>query len=189
MKKYEQITLVVLSYVIGFVTAFIAFELADQSVRSHEVPRTTSYENYGLVETDATKSAAIAPSQEARITDVVITNEGLFAKMGEEERIVSASRARLAERIPGYHTQVAAAVVSPDGRRLSFCAEFEDGTSECSCYVYDVESDGIYPVHTEANGTALTQPSDELSIDWLSDNRLRINDWESTSSGQPWVVE
>lgn len=181
--KHKEIVLVLLGYLIGFVTAFILFALGDSGSK----PADTEFnetDSYGLV-----AKASQSGSQQAAIVEAFVTNEGLFAKIGDVERIVSAGTIPPEEGAPGYHYAVPYLAVSPNQQYLHYCVQTEPNDARCDHYIYKVTSDTIYLVKDVPLGEYLESEVASLSVSWMSDNRLSIDGRMSRSAEEPWFIE
>lgn len=183
--KYEQIVLVVLGYVIGFVTAFIGLELTDTN-RTYTKEEAHGAENYGLV---AKASNGASDNQQAAIVDAVLNNDGLFAKVDGEERIVSAGAIPPKESIAGFHYAVIEVLISPDQHHLYYCVQIDPADSYCESFIYRSTNDTVYPVKDTQTGEYLKSEIAELEVTWSEDGSLTINNRSSASPDTPWMIE
>ena len=181
MKQYEQILLAVLGFVIGFVTAFIAFGLLDRNDNESIAPRVA--DEYGLVATVGEQD------REGLIDAPIIDNVGLFAKMGSRNRVVSAAALAQSEDSYGYHYAVWGVLVSPNHRYLYYCAQLHAEDTQCSSYIYDAAHDVSYALKDAETDEPLLADISTLSVSWLPDNRISINGSVSRSSEQVALVE
>ncbi len=178
MKHNEQIALVVLGYVIGFVTAFISFELVDQNDPVLDAPR-ESHE-YGLV-------ATVHGDEGNVIADSTVDNKGLFVSIGGRDRIVSAAALTSEGDSTGYHYAVPQVLVSPDRQLLYYCAQLDADDTDCYSFVYRVADDSVYVVREGDQQHTVQIGVDAVS--WTSDNRLSSGAVASVSSEAPWELE
>lgn len=161
--------LVALAYLIGFVTAYIAFALNDHSYNEKPKERLIAQE-------------AVAYSPVRAVT----TEDGLFMVNDGQQRVISAQLDE-GELSFGYHRGIASASVSSDGSMIHYCAVMSD-VNTCSHFVYVLSEDRVYPVSNE--GTQLiTSESVADAVRWASGNRLMIGDYFSVSEETPWMVE
>lgn len=187
--KHEQITLVVLGYVIGFVTAFIGFELTDDDMNS-KVKTTHESGEYGLVVNASQEEHMNNTSSDAAvITDTVVDNRGLFVIINGEERIVSAAGVPGDGDPNGYHYAISEVAIAPDGSALYFCVQHDPSAAQCTNYVYNASTDMTYLVKDTNTGTYLDAEISSLNASWSEDAKLVINEWRSTSADTPWLVE
>ncbi len=173
--QYEKALLVGLAYVIGFTTAFIAFNNSQSINVSDQV-----FENTSIV------SAKKSTSDKVELVD----NElGLFIKDGDRERVISADRSfaysddEASERV-GFHYRVFDAQVSPDNRFVYYCEQLTVKADDCVPLVFDITNDISHKVKIES-------ASDRVSLDWheanwTPDNKLSLNHFVSSSSDEPW---
>ena len=177
--KHEQALIVVLAYLIGFSTAFIAFGL--DNVKSYKPkPDSKPYTTQLPV-----KSAA-EERGEARI-GIAIREEGLYALLSDRDRIISAQSASLIATESGYHHQVIKTEVSPNNQYIYYCVQLVATSSDCANFVFDVDEDVVYKV-SRADGEQIMTPATLLVAAWTSDNLLTINNFVSASKAEPWRV-
>lgn len=181
MNKHEQLMLAGLGFVIGFTTAFIVFGFKDKPKEIHH-PGEEWHESYGLV-------ANASQADGSAIDDAIVTNDGLFAKLGEKERIVSAAALGPEARVAGFHYAVSKTLVSPDKQYLYYCALAEPVDVSCYHYVYSVADDSIYPVKNVNTDEYLRTQVESLDASWLSDGSLSVNGLVSVSADEPWLVQ
>ena len=180
MKQYEQILLAVLGYVIGFVTAFIAFDLVEWG-SSSSAPLLA--DEYGLVATVEEQD------HEGLIDATIVDNVGLFAKMGSRNRVISAAALAPGEESYGYHYAVVSVLVSPNRQYLYYCAQVRAEDAHCYSYIYDAEKDVSYPLKSSDTDVHLIEDIDTLAVEWLPDNRISVNGRTSLSNEQVATLE
>lgn len=186
--KHERIILVGLGYIIGFVTAFIGFGLTNDAHERSIPTRPLTQGGYGLVER-MPRDGGDRTDRAAKIDEVLITNDGLFASMGGEERIVSAGALAPEGRVAGFHYAVIDALVSPSGEHLFYCVLLAADDRECRGYVYHAPTDSVYPVKDLVTDSYLVVPADALEITWTEEDMLVISGRSSISSEEPWMIE
>lgn len=176
MKKNEQALLVVLSYVIGFTTAFIMFVLVGENAKDHR-----------YFSKESAKASVSADREDKMVgsLEIMETAEGLFIKKDGHERILSAYT-ESGSAGPGFHTDVAVSSISPDGQYVYYCAEMEAGTDSCQCFVYSVAEDTTYIV--KDGETALQTSSAEASeFSWSDSSEIQLNG-RMASQESMWVL-
>lgn len=211
--KHEQIILVILGYVIGFVTAFIAFELSNIDTSYKHYKYTGAEEEYGLVPhmqngnkqstnvvpqadaaeevdtDDAQDAEPVASGEDMYIEEAVLTEEGLFARIGGRDRIVSVKVEGAVDDAAGFHVEVVEALVSPDQTRMYYCVLADPVADECAGYIYVSTTDTVYPVKESTAAAPLRAEIDLLEVAWTEDSRLSLNGHLSIAVDTPWVVE
>lgn len=172
----EKAILVALAYLIGFLTAYIAFNIASPEVSK----------DFRLAESKAHSDVMtfdqLAASHAVSAFD---NDEGLFVKNNGVERVVSAKSEDATG--PGYHRSIAAVNVSIDGNFVHYCAVNADADS-CTHFVYSVDEDRVYPV-TSAGVVVTSAVSEASEVFWSETNLLNIGALVSVNSGTPWQVE
>ncbi|MEZ4200106.1 MAG: hypothetical protein R3B69_00660 [Candidatus Paceibacterota bacterium] len=172
--KHEKALLVLTAYVIGFITAYIAFGLTITGPKEAVYVTTTHSKEIKQHEGATTDGVG-----------VVETSEGLFALLGAQERVLSAQAISFGAGA-GYHYDVFVAMASPDGKYIYYCAQ-EDRTSDsCVGYLYDVLEDKTRQVHNENNDPVLLQ-STAKKVSW-QDGQLYLPMYRSYDIMRPWKV-
>jgi hypothetical protein len=175
MNNHHQALLVGLSYIIGFVTAFIMFGLTVDQGDKGQVKSSHVSDN---------NEAIVAESMDTELSE---TEEGLFFKKNGEERILSAlTNDSVAET--GFHVAIAAAVMSPDALYAHYCAQMDMSVDQCQHFVYSVDEDKTYMVKN-AEGEMFTTAVDEAeNVQWTATSELTMNGM--TASGESmWVMQ
>ena len=127
--RHERAILLVLAYVIGFTTSFIAFGVAEDSL-TDELSYVSS-QNMAAVMT-------AVPDPIITTDDVWLDSRGLYVVRDGEEYFVSGRLPAGAEPGPGYHVSIDRLSLSNDGRLLYYCAQEVFDQDPCTEYVYDV---------------------------------------------------
>lgn len=171
MKNHESALLVVLSYVIGFTTAFIMF--------------TMSSEKYDQPDSYALDNANVTEEVSASKIELMETSEGLFVKKVGQERIISAfTDATVAE--PGFHTDIVVSSISPDGQYVHYCAVMTADAEVCQSFVYSVSEDAVYMVKN-ADEHVESSISEVAQISWSDESTLVFGDQVANQSSR-WVI-
>ncbi len=170
VSKHEQAFLVILAYVIGFTTAFIAFKLSDDS---------RFYDSLAANSHDTT-------SESRNEVSVSIKNGDLVLKNGDRDRVVSA-KSYDSNVEDGFHREVMSAAVSPNGRFLHYCVEMDAEADSCVNFVYSVNNDTIYRVKDQSG--QIESGEEALSDSgWLADGRLHLFNKQSVGADKPWQM-
>lgn len=152
--RNERVAILVLSYVIGFVTAYVAFGITQLQDSFVYVP----------VENSASVIAAVNQKNNAPGL-VAETKDGLVFIKNDRARILSAQAAAedgvLSE---GYHTRIADYSLSPDGKHVYFCEVPANDIDACRPYVYSVADDTVYPFKVEGQRVAFS--THEHAVSW-----------------------
>lgn len=160
MQNHQQALIVVLSYVIGFITAFIMFGLADlgkgrEEVHLNQVPENMLSEEDVVIE---------APRLEE-------TEEGLFLMANGEQQIISALT-DAEEADPGFHLAISASSISPDNNYVLYCAQVNSAAEECQYFIYSSTEHMTYPIKFK-DGTPLVVPNDEAEgLSWTDASKV-----------------
>lgn len=172
MRNHESALLVVLSYIIGFITAFIMFNLVDGK-------------NYNEVrEVDHNQDSDTPVVEEAGIVEVMKTAEGLFVKKDGNERIISAFDEEADE--VGFHLDISLASVSNDGQFVHYCSSTASSVGNCQHFVYSVAEDKIYMVKNDDAGLE-TSSAEASTVSWSEGSTLSYSG-KLASSASKWVM-
>lgn len=195
---HEKALLVISSYIIGFVSAYIAFTYA---FPVNGVQPTVTY-----VPMPPTQTATVVDSQTAAVpeddaptaavVDVVYENQGLYlygladepvllSKHAEAVNVTHTSDMTLTEK-QGIHSAMPAYEYFADHELVYFCESYEDEES-CVPYIYDLANTNLQVV--QANESPITVPmqaAQDARVD--SAGVLRIGEYTSTNPSEPWMV-
>lgn len=179
--RHEKIALIVIAYVIGFTSAFIAFGV--NKINSEAK----------LIHIDETQ-AMNSDSAEVHHSglSVGVGEEGLFVITKEKERILSANKNLLeasvisSEPTPGFFYNIIEAEASRDGNFVYFCEQLMEEDPYCDPYVYSIVDDTLYRVSFEGE---YIQPL-ILAHDstWADESTLILNSAISENPEEPWKL-
>lgn len=174
----DKAILIVLAYVIGFTTAFIAFGLTN-----------VNYEGYSKTAyyTNSSENKKFQVSGSIRGTREVSTrtaSDGLYALVNGHERVLSAQAITATEGHEGYHHDIVLTDVSPDARYIYFCSQQVAANEMCDSFIYDISSDVVYRVKYSDSQVRL--PVSNPDVSWTTDSRLAIDGHISASV--PWQI-
>lgn len=180
--RHEKIALAVVSYIIGFTTAFIAFgvnKIDESSVESAVVFKNPVIEKV---------------TQEPNVINgVALKEDGLFAKTALFERMLSAKQTGqsasliAASGTSGFYFNILDAQVSLNGKFVYFCEQLTEEAESCDPYVYDLASDSLHRV--KVNGEKVTLPLTPHSTIWTSENLIDLSTAISSDAQSPWNLE
>lgn len=173
--KHEKVMVLALSYVIGFVTAYIAFGLSGANYSGPQI----SFQNSAPVATEGDEAK--------KEIGATVKADGLYALLGDKERILSAQAIAATEPNLGYHHEIIATEVSPDGKYIYYCAQMTAESEKCYNFVYDIAADTIHTVRASQSEEQLQSVIEDLSAVWQN-GRLSINGYLSINGFEPWKV-
>lgn len=189
--KHERASIVFLSYLIGFTTAFIGYGLAtDEEYLAPLVVAPAAPSQLGTVVGSITPvevpEVTVPPRAEAG--DVAYeTEEGLFMEVAGEARLISPDQLTTPFPELNPHTSVATYVVSTTKDYMFYCTISVIDSIACNPFVYSWADNTIYPVSIGSiNGTF---DSSMVKAAWSSDGRLQVNQYVSVSASAPWQLE
>lgn len=166
--RNERVTVLIISYIIGFITAYIAFGLSQLEEKFVYVP-------IDAAQTASVIDASSAISSNVTETEAVpaITKEGLVVVKNGEVRVVSASRPA-ADTIleDGFHVAIADYQMAPNEEYLYFCEVPSVDTDSCKPFIYDITEDAVYPVRLDGERVAFEAGGDDVY--WNEDNTLNF---------------
>ena len=86
----------------------------------------------------------------------------------------------------GFHTEVFASAVSPDGQYVYFCASLVGEAGVCTNFVYSVSDDMVYKVRV---GDELLKMGKEetAEVSWVKEDTLRFQEgWAAAAAN--WSI-
>lgn len=190
--RHERAALVLASYVIGFLTAFILYA----NVTSNDAP--TSFINVPATSVNtaavanAVKPAKVLPIEEVKPLQVTYTDGRLQVASGENTNLLSFNPevtgidVDTADLSQGFHFGEVEFSVSPDNSFVFFCEQQDVTSSACLGFVYDVEAETIYPV--VKNGAPVLISAASLAKAEFDGNGLVIGSNYSANASAPWVL-
>ena len=134
--RHERAIVLVLAYVIGFTTAFIAFGVASDSATTGVAYNAASTQNAAAVMT-------AVPKPLITTDDVGLDDRGLYVVRDGEEYFASLRLPTDVEPKTGYHVSVDYLSLSNDGRLLYYCAQESFDQEGCTEFVYEVANHSI----------------------------------------------
>jgi len=180
--RHEKMYLILTSYIIGFVTAFIAFG----------VTKTEPLTQVIVVQNEKSQTSVMPEAPVKEPTSLIFSDEGLFAITQGYKRLLSVNKSSLGASVltttsnSGFYTNVYEAQVSPNGEFIYYCEQLDASDDSCYPYIYRVGDDTLYPlVH---DGEKYVSPIADHAVAWTSDNLLTINGYLSENEASPWEL-
>ena len=172
MQNHQQALLVVLSYIIGFITAFIMFGLGDDvkdpGDHGKRIPRDTSL------------------SYPSVLPNLHVNEEGLILGYGEEARVISAvTDESVAE--PGFHVAIVNASLSPDNKYVHYCAQMDTASETCHHFIYSIKDHKNYLVKNEDGTPFVTDNEEADSLRWTGFAEVSIDDRFTNAESNWWL--
>jgi hypothetical protein len=206
--KHEKAVIVVLAYIVGFTSGFIAFGVTQpdlQSIAPIEMPLETGLPTETVpVTSDGTKlpMTDTAPTAGATENDYTVPkytegthvyyeNGRLFLSVDGNVSLLSIERNRMAAnvteffRTQGSHVAIPHYALSPDNKFVYFCEQQGDADS-CVSFIYDVTAQTIQFVVD--NGEKVTLTAAEAKTGRFDGATLVIGLQQSTDPTTPWKV-
>ena len=202
--RHEKAAIVIASYAIGFVTAFILFTSAtisspvDTYVPSFE-SNSNSASVIGSVAVSApevVESPVVSVSEFLEVDDsdeLVVYKKGLLeVRRADGERLLSFNpdtssiKVDLTTLPQGYHYGNISYAVDAKGEYVFFCEKVSKDSETCSGYVYDLKADKINQVSKGGSPVPITLKSASETI-WTALG-LKIGSHYSESLTTPWII-
>lgn len=191
--KHEKAVLVVMAYIIGFTSGFIAFGVTSMGdAAPSAVPAPTNFvpadytpptENPPVVSENAPagNQSEIATYEDGKLYATVKGERyvlSLHSDIMDVDNVEGFSTQGIHEALPTYST-------SPDGRFVHFC---EQQTTEDSCvhFIFDTERNVIQPVSKDGQRYMTTDAVAATAI-W-SDVGITIGSDSSADASTPWKL-
>ena len=190
--RHERAALVLASYVIGFLTAFILYA----NVTNNDAP--TSFINVPATSVNtaavanAVKTAKVLQIEEVKPLQVTYTDGRLQVVNGENTNLLSFNpevtgiEVDTADLTQGFHFGEVEFRVSPDNSFVFFCEQQDVTNSACLGFIYDVDAETIYPV--VKNGAPVLISAASLAKTEFDGNGLVIGSNYSANASAPWVL-
>lgn len=189
--RHERAVLVVLSYVIGFLTAFIAFsigsssrDIAKSEVFVYEVAHEYDYRKFASEPSEPDRSFEM-------LTEVLYQDGRLLVQHGAESLLVSLNPEAagfaadtLVNEPQGHHVTEPTYALAPDGAQLFFCEQQSVNEDVCDTFILDVNERIVRPV--KVAGEPLQLSSDEAKEVVWNGRKLAFLDLTSIDETQPW---
>lgn len=178
--RHEKVLLIVLAYIIGFTTAFIAFGFGNQRSASIDLPAYTPRAN-------------AEDSSDALKASVVFKEDGVYVVTSRYDRILSADKNALSSNVltsigesAGFHYRVIDAEASRDAKFVYYCEQLSEASETCHPYVYSVDMDAVFPVKLSGEKVEYVV-IDHVSA-WMEDGALMIGSTVSADVSRPWEL-
>ncbi len=179
--RHEQVAILVLAYIIGFTTAYIAFGISfDPAEGSVTIAEPVPISLYKTT-TDNVEA------NNNTVAGVLFTDSGMFSTLGGEEAVVSGKLTDEIEPGPGFHSAIPFYEVSPDGRFIYYCEQQMNNDAECSDYIYDVANNVIRPI--KISGSAVTTSISKQEFVWLPDGTAQYAQFTAIGTETPWKLQ
>ena len=171
--KHKDVTMVVLSYLIGFTTAGILFGLTDNREPLVDYNFASAYINKGVTNSDE------------RVR-VINNSEGLFLIKGNnKESLLSAAISN--SRESNYsHYSVITASASANEKFIHYCSQNSSRDDFCNHFIYSVIDNKYFPVIS--NGNQVTSSIENINTYWEEEGFLYLDGLRSVSTDTPWLV-
>lgn len=185
--RHEKILLVVVAYIIGFITAYIAFTV-DRTDGAVEVP-------VAPAKAENTTPPARTPAAPEAVyqTSAVQENGAFYVVVDGERRRLSVNLAGNSQAssvidsgIGGYYEPIINAV-SSDGRHVFYCERNTPDTDLCTAFVYSVEDELTYMLASQ-NEKELQLAIAQEDVRWQPNNLLIVGEYASVNADRPWKV-
>lgn len=185
--RHEKAALVTTAYVIGAVTAFIWFGLAQTNNTK------LNLNQYQLPTQAAAVAMAVSKSASSQTISIVNYNKGLLeVSINGEVRVLSYNpdtSGFLADdsfKVQGLHYGEIVYSSSPSSEYVFFCEPKSVTADYCSAFVFDSISDIIYPLNRLNQATELTVAMAKNAV-W-NGNSLEFGSMQSINAITPWVI-
>lgn len=182
--KHENIFIVAVSYIIGFITAYIAFGVNHSDYQEPLEQKQVNIEKSESVEMK--KKPQQQASQKMIGVETQIKSDGLYALIGDDERILSAQV--ISATTPGYHYAIPKTEVSPDGKFIFYCAQASADNNSCANFIYEIDKDLVYLIKDSKKEQVMTQIDMVEKSTWSIDGLLVLPSHKSANADKPWQV-
>lgn len=157
--RNERVAILLIAYIIGFITAYIAFGVI-QLEDSVKFPNQTA-------------SVISAQRQVVDTTNVfvAIDKEGLILIKNGERTLLSITDegALLSD---GLHVSIVEYALSPDKSQVYFCELPSDDSKSCRPYIYSIADEIVYPVTIK--GERAVFEAESHTVAWSEEGELIV---------------
>ena len=157
--RNERVAILLIAYIIGFITAYIAFGVI-QLEDSVKFPNQTA-------------SVISTQRQVVDTTNVFVAldKEGLVLIKNDERTLLSITDegALLSD---GVHTSIVEYALSPDKSQVYFCELPSDDSKSCRPYIYSIVDEVVYPVTIKGERVAFEAKNHTVA--WSEEGELII---------------
>jgi hypothetical protein len=196
--KHEKITLVVLGYIIGAATVFVAMYIPLQHAKMKKTmmwaPAPAAMPAPAIETPPITPDVSAEPATDTvSATDAMVTyaDNALRYINNDNELVLSIHESEIINRQgfekQGFHTSAPVYSLSPDEKFVFFCEQHTTDVNECNAFVYDITNNTIQFVQSEKVPVTLETDA-ARAVTWNADG-LVIADMTSVSQETPWVVK
>ena len=157
--RNERVAILLIAYVIGFITAYIAFGVI-------QLEDSVKFSNQSA-------SVISAQRQTVDVTSVFVAldKEGLVLIKNDERTLLSITDegALLSD---GVHTSILEYALSPDKSQVYFCELPSDDSKSCRPYIYSIVDEVVYPVTIKGERVAFEAKNHTVA--WSEEGELII---------------
>lgn len=177
--RNEAVGILILAYIIGFNTAYIAFGLNQEGIDLSK-PQPVVF---------SSAAVGLAVEQNLSASAISFNNQGLFANVEDKSVVISGALSEDIEPGPGFHADVPFYEISPSGKFIYYCEQEVADSDICKEYVYVVAEHKSYPLDTgKIDNSAMVETTSQFR--WLADDRAAYGDLlVSVSAQEPWIFE
>jgi len=162
--RNERVAILLASYVIGFITAYIAFGVIqlETEIKFVEIP---AQQHAAAVVESTVQSADV---------QVMMSDTGLILTIDGEETLLSLTShdATADTFVDGIHADVPQFSLSPDLTQVYYCESPSIEAESCRPYVYSITDEIVYPVLVAGKRVAFD--STKNNIQWAEDSTMLI---------------
>ncbi len=190
--RHEKAIVVIASYVIGFVTAFILFG-SQLPVKETNVVYLPQANTASVVEATLPEvNEAVVEEAIELGTSVEYVSGELKISVNGEENLLSFNPAlnngdfEVDGMLQGYHYGDLTYKVSQDKSFVFFCEVHEVSNENCHGFIYDVGADRIYPIIKDGSPVFIS-PKSAVQAIWTAVG-IKIGSNYSANPSAPWVL-
>ncbi len=178
--RHEKVGILLAAYIIGFTTAFIAFELNDLKPIA----------KFGVEPYHSTLRSDSVNNRKSDNAIIFQDASGLYIGSEDTKILISLNAAEvpdITEPTAGVHHTLHGVVQSPDGAYVYFCEQQILAVSECVPFIYEVATSKLYPVAFD--GDAEMIDPERVEFRWSAEGVLTAEGMSSVSADSPWRME
>ena len=163
--RNERVAILLASYIIGFITAYIAFGVVQ--LEDHVDFAQVSNQHMASV---------IASREQSSVSNAFIATdkEGLILIHNGERTLLSAVETASTDSLlqDGVHVAISDYSLSPDQSHVYFCEIPFAESDSCRPYLYSIDDGVVYPVEIQGERVAFATVGQEVT--WSEDGALIV---------------
>jgi len=189
--KHEKTVIIILAYIIGFTSCFIAFGVSPIMYSEFEPIQPLIDETNFYMEETLPVETTTTPTNLTDNEIVSYADGRLYAMAGGSRYVLSFDATLIEDGVKdsfseqGMHISPPSFVASPDGKFVFFC-ETQTTDDSCLALIFDTTANVIQFLNH--NGSKVTVTTETAAAAMWSNGSLSLGQYLSVSNTEPWTV-